>query len=157
VPNILKSGSLNLLEPSGPVQACNGITLPLPIHSRSSCNTTQLINELHHTVVTCTHHALWSSAHTMHCGHLHTPCTNRVESKFVEWKNSIKDRVPQICVQSRGEGLGLTGLCKLLQGAKRKEKHNNSIKFVESLFCRPMVRTIVKTLVPLFHNVYYYV
>jgi len=24
----LKSGSLNLLEPSGPVQACNGIDLP---------------------------------------------------------------------------------------------------------------------------------
>jgi len=28
----LKSGSLNLLEPSGPVQACNGIALPLPLH-----------------------------------------------------------------------------------------------------------------------------
>jgi len=26
---VLKSGSLNLLEPSGPVQACNGIALPL--------------------------------------------------------------------------------------------------------------------------------
>ena len=25
VPTVLKSGSLNLLEPSGPVQACNGI------------------------------------------------------------------------------------------------------------------------------------
>jgi len=24
----LKSGSVNLLEPSGPVQACNGIALP---------------------------------------------------------------------------------------------------------------------------------
>ena len=29
MPIILKSGSLNLLEPSGPVQACNGIALPL--------------------------------------------------------------------------------------------------------------------------------
>jgi hypothetical protein len=29
----LKSGSLNLLEPSGPVQACNGIALPLPFFS----------------------------------------------------------------------------------------------------------------------------
>jgi len=29
VPIVLKSGSLNLLEPSGPVQACNGIVLPL--------------------------------------------------------------------------------------------------------------------------------
>jgi len=28
---VLKSGSLSLLEPSGPVQACNGIALPLPL------------------------------------------------------------------------------------------------------------------------------
>jgi len=28
VPIFLKSGSLNLLEPSGPVQACTGIDLP---------------------------------------------------------------------------------------------------------------------------------
>ena len=28
VPIVLKSGSLNLPEPSGPVQACNGIALP---------------------------------------------------------------------------------------------------------------------------------
>jgi hypothetical protein len=31
VPIVLKSGSLNLLEPSGLVQACNGIALPLPL------------------------------------------------------------------------------------------------------------------------------
>jgi hypothetical protein len=30
VPIVMKSGSLNLLEPSGPVKACNGIALPLP-------------------------------------------------------------------------------------------------------------------------------
>jgi len=30
VPIVLKSGSLNLLEPSGPVQAYNGTALPLP-------------------------------------------------------------------------------------------------------------------------------
>ena len=30
VMNVLKSGSLNLLEPSGPVQACNWIVLLLP-------------------------------------------------------------------------------------------------------------------------------
>ena len=29
VPIVMKSGSLNLLEPSGPVQACNGIALPI--------------------------------------------------------------------------------------------------------------------------------
>jgi len=32
----LKSGSLNLLEPLGPAQACNGIALPLP-YSLWSC------------------------------------------------------------------------------------------------------------------------
>ena len=31
MPIVLKSGSLNLLEPSGPVEACNGIALPLPL------------------------------------------------------------------------------------------------------------------------------
>jgi len=30
VPTVLKSGSLNFLEPFGPVQACNGIVLLLP-------------------------------------------------------------------------------------------------------------------------------
>jgi hypothetical protein len=29
---VLTSGSLNLLEPSGPVQACTGVALPLPLH-----------------------------------------------------------------------------------------------------------------------------
>jgi hypothetical protein len=29
VPIVLKSGSLNLLEPSGPVKVCNGVALPL--------------------------------------------------------------------------------------------------------------------------------
>jgi hypothetical protein len=28
----MKSESLNLLEPSGPVQACTGIALPLPLY-----------------------------------------------------------------------------------------------------------------------------
>jgi len=31
VPTVLKSGNLDLLEPTGPVQACNGIALPLPL------------------------------------------------------------------------------------------------------------------------------
>jgi hypothetical protein len=34
VPIVLKSGSLNLLEPSGPVKGCNGITLPLPYQTQ---------------------------------------------------------------------------------------------------------------------------
>ena len=32
VPIVFKSGSLTLLEPSGPVQPCNGIALPLPLY-----------------------------------------------------------------------------------------------------------------------------
>jgi hypothetical protein len=27
----MKSGNLNILEPSGPLQACNGTALPLPL------------------------------------------------------------------------------------------------------------------------------
>ena len=34
MPIVLKSGNLNLLEPSGPVQACNVIALPLPLLKR---------------------------------------------------------------------------------------------------------------------------
>jgi len=33
VPTVFKSGSLNLLEPSGPAQACNGIALPFTVHA----------------------------------------------------------------------------------------------------------------------------
>ena len=33
MPTVLKYGSLNLLEPSGPVQACNGIALPFTLSS----------------------------------------------------------------------------------------------------------------------------
>jgi hypothetical protein len=32
VPIVLKSGSLNLLERSGPLLACNGIALPFTLH-----------------------------------------------------------------------------------------------------------------------------
>jgi hypothetical protein len=33
----LKSGNLNLLEPSGPVQACSGIALPFTLFSQRCC------------------------------------------------------------------------------------------------------------------------
>jgi hypothetical protein len=36
VPIVLKAGSLNLLEHSGPLQACNGIALPLPLPMNKS-------------------------------------------------------------------------------------------------------------------------
>ena len=38
----MKSGSLNLLEPSGPVQACNGTALPLPLPFINEVTTTLL-------------------------------------------------------------------------------------------------------------------
>ena len=45
MPNVLKSGSLNLLEPSGPVQGCNGIALafPLPRLTKSLKNVKPLV------------------------------------------------------------------------------------------------------------------
>jgi len=51
---VLKSGSLNLLEPSGPVQACNGIALPLllglKLHLPSPCqNGTVILHVLRTT------------------------------------------------------------------------------------------------------------
>jgi hypothetical protein len=38
VPTVLKSGSLNLLERSGPAQACNGIALPLLVLHMTQLN-----------------------------------------------------------------------------------------------------------------------
>jgi len=41
----MKSGNLNFLEPSGPLQACNGTVLTLPFLSlsQSVCSTTRFI------------------------------------------------------------------------------------------------------------------
>ena len=39
VPIVLKCGNLNLLELPGPVQACNGIALPLLLISRCTVRT----------------------------------------------------------------------------------------------------------------------
>ena len=36
----MKSGNLKLLEPSGPLQACNGTALPLPLYDSENVNTT---------------------------------------------------------------------------------------------------------------------
>ena len=36
---VMKSGNLNFLEPSGPLQACNGNALPLPIVYRLRIST----------------------------------------------------------------------------------------------------------------------
>ena len=49
VPTVLKSGSVNLLEPSGPVQACNGIALPFTvvIYLNTVCNIPSRKGSLH--------------------------------------------------------------------------------------------------------------
>jgi hypothetical protein len=49
VPIALKSGSLNLLETSGPFQACNGMALPLYKRKECGFNILKLVigNKLH--------------------------------------------------------------------------------------------------------------
>jgi hypothetical protein len=49
VPIVLKSGSLNLLEPIRPPQACNGIALPLPLMGKMIWDT----NTLYGKIITC--------------------------------------------------------------------------------------------------------
>jgi hypothetical protein len=46
VPIVLKSGSLNLLEPSGPVQACNGIALPFTYYTNWLNNLIYLVKSI---------------------------------------------------------------------------------------------------------------
>jgi hypothetical protein len=45
----LKSGSINLLEPSGPLQACNGIALTFTMADRKIFS----VFRVHHHVQTC--------------------------------------------------------------------------------------------------------
>ena len=35
---VTKSGNLNVLEPSGPLRACNGTALPLPLQTSNTCD-----------------------------------------------------------------------------------------------------------------------
>jgi hypothetical protein len=48
VPTVLKSGSLNLLEPSGPIQICNGKALPLVFPQLSSDSTFPFFQNISH-------------------------------------------------------------------------------------------------------------
>ena len=43
MPIVLKSGSLNLLEPSGPLQACNGIAFTSHVHLHTLTTVSRLI------------------------------------------------------------------------------------------------------------------
>ena len=44
MPIVLKSGSLNLLDPSGPVQACDGIALPFNVLDSVSADWLSLLS-----------------------------------------------------------------------------------------------------------------
>ena len=44
VPIVLKPGSLNLLEPSGPVRPCNGIALPFTLSEQVHCCRTSAVS-----------------------------------------------------------------------------------------------------------------
>jgi hypothetical protein len=80
VPTVLKSGSFSLLEPSGPVQACNGIALPLPFTVTSGHRDTKVAvsiekGQIYHITLwwfyLCTEHLftneLYSVAHMLNC------------------------------------------------------------------------------------------
>ena len=104
MPTVLKSGSLNLLEPSKPGQPCNGITLPiLPPHTGQKSYTSTPNMKLVHSFETsgnfyctilshCTRHYLYLHAliylvqykltalphayrTTIYCTHAHTLLT----------------------------------------------------------------------------------
>jgi hypothetical protein len=66
---VLKSGNLNLLEPSGPVKACNGIALPLPV----LCAGKEIGIELLADVINCKIMCLGQNAgkRLEEMGHLH--------------------------------------------------------------------------------------
>jgi len=56
VPIVLKSGSLKLLEPSGLVQACNGIALPLYLEHILRVSFQRLLSTVQYTLefIVCT-------------------------------------------------------------------------------------------------------
>ena len=75
MPIVFKSGSLNLLEPSGPVQACNGIALPLPSFvKRHYCITTavtiNMINPLNAELNLICHLLALGAHYILHVGRI---------------------------------------------------------------------------------------
>jgi len=79
VPIVLKSGSLKFLEPSGPVQGCNGTALPYThthTHTRHThTHTPHTHTHTHHTTHT-THTPHTQTKHTQHTTPTHTPHTH---------------------------------------------------------------------------------
>jgi len=78
VPNVLKSGCFNLLEPSGSVQACNGIDLPLPLPLS--------MFKLFNSSVHCTVH--------LHLKKIKLQCASQ---KFTDWPRGAITVLMQLC------------------------------------------------------------
>jgi hypothetical protein len=55
VRNALKSGGPNFLEPLGPVQACNGIALPLTLLHLYQLDTFYVVND-YNLLIICNNH-----------------------------------------------------------------------------------------------------
>ena len=92
VPIVLKSGSLNILEPSGPVQACNGIALL----SRTGI----IPNKLHECLKLLNlHHVLYIPMHKAII-----LCTCRTVNKFLaeQWIGSAWSVRPVLFWESSG-------------------------------------------------------
>ena len=114
MPIVLKSGNLNVLEPSGPVQACNGIALPLPFmkYSIVSCTsyhhditrkkkghlTAGQLSVIHNKseraeVVTMIDHSMvvqtpWNTVgHTETNSKVHRPYMTLLSCKLMLWQN----------------------------------------------------------------------
>ena len=77
MPIVLKSGSLNLLEPSGPVQACDGIALP------SSVSSHVFWFEMPQVWISTRHHPTYKN-NIIYNSHFQYIATFRVEQYSVE-------------------------------------------------------------------------
>ena len=89
VPTVLKCGSLILLEPSGPVQTCNGIALSFIVNIRLTKDRQELKNNLQNTSFVHIYAHLWTFVHI--CAHLFAAQFRSI-SKSTKHKKCFKDR-----------------------------------------------------------------
>jgi hypothetical protein len=89
MPIVLKSGSLNLLEPSGSVKACSGTALPLPHHNEPNLTGGILMYFCHHIVM------IWRSEFEQHQTNVVALFINYISFKFrsTESKSTVTNTV----------------------------------------------------------------
>jgi len=83
---VTKSGNLNFLGPSGPLQACNGTALPLPLQ-RYLTNAKSFISETNRHYV-----------YNVYCVAVHKPSDSVCEEGFRWWSRSHKNRVFDVII-----------------------------------------------------------